>query len=49
MLIDTHAHLEMREFNDDREEVIKRAREAGVEVVEHDTVRLPADVQEGET
>jgi TatD DNase family protein len=30
MLIDTHAHLEMREFNDDREEVIQRAREAGV-------------------
>jgi TatD DNase family protein len=33
MLIDTHAHLEMREFNDDREEVIKRAREAGVEYI----------------
>jgi TatD DNase family protein len=31
MLIDTHAHLEMREFNDDREDVIRRAREAGVE------------------
>ena len=31
MLIDTHAHLEMREFNDDREDVIKRAREAGVD------------------
>jgi TatD DNase family protein len=31
MLIDTHAHLEMREFNDDREEVLQRAREAGVE------------------
>lgn len=30
MLIDTHAHLDMREFNDDRDEVIKRAREAGV-------------------
>ena len=33
MLIDTHAHLEMREFNDDREEVIKRAREAGIEYI----------------
>ena len=33
MLIDTHAHLEMSEFNDDREEVIKRAREAGVEYI----------------
>ncbi len=31
MLIDTHAHLEMREFNDDRDDVIERAREAGVE------------------
>jgi TatD DNase family protein len=33
MLIDTHAHLDMREFNDDREDVIKRAREAGVEYI----------------
>jgi len=33
MLIDTHAHLEMREFNDDREDVISRAREAGVEYI----------------
>jgi len=33
MLIDTHAHLEMREFNEDREDVIKRAREAGVEYI----------------
>ncbi len=33
MLIDTHAHLEMREFNDDREDVINRAREAGVEYI----------------
>jgi TatD DNase family protein len=33
MLIDTHAHLEMREFNDDREDVIKRAKDAGVEYI----------------
>src|SRR5512146_816164 len=33
MLIDTHAHLEMREFEDDREDVINRAREAGVEYI----------------
>ncbi len=29
-VIDTHAHLEMPEFNDDREEVIERARSSGV-------------------
>ncbi len=33
MLIDTHAHLEMREFDEDREAVITRAREAGVEYI----------------
>jgi len=29
-LIDTHCHLEMSRFNPDRDEVIRRAREAGV-------------------
>lgn len=33
MFIDTHAHLEMREFNDDREEVIQRAKDAGVDTI----------------
>lgn len=33
MLIDTHAHLEMREFEDDREDVIKRAKDAGVDYI----------------
>lgn len=33
MLIDTHAHLDMREYNDDREDVIKRAKDAGVEYI----------------
>jgi TatD DNase family protein len=32
-LIDTHCHLEMDEFNSDREEVIQRARNAGVAVL----------------
>ncbi|HNZ64412.1 MAG TPA: TatD family hydrolase [Smithella sp.] len=31
MLIDSHAHLEMREFDSDREEVIRRAGAAGVD------------------
>jgi TatD DNase family protein len=30
MLIDTHVHLDMREFNDDRDDVIKRAQEGGI-------------------
>jgi TatD DNase family protein len=31
MLIDTHAHLDLPEFKSDQEQVIERAREAGVE------------------
>ncbi len=30
MLIDSHAHLDMPEFDNDRDEVIKRARKAGI-------------------
>lgn len=33
MLIDTHAHLYHERFDDDREAVIERAREAGVEAI----------------
>jgi TatD DNase family protein len=33
MLIDSHAHLEMKEFDSDREEVIKRARKDGVDYI----------------
>lgn len=33
MFIDTHAHLVAPEFNDDRDGVIERAREAGVEAI----------------
>ena len=29
-MIDTHAHLDGEEFNDDREAVMQRAREAGI-------------------
>jgi Mg-dependent DNase len=33
MLIDSHAHLEMREFDSDRSDVIERARLAGVDCI----------------
>lgn len=33
MYIDTHAHLDFKEFDKDREEVIKRAKEGGVEKI----------------
>jgi TatD DNase family protein len=32
-VIDSHAHLEMEAFDPDREEVLRRAREAGVETI----------------
>jgi len=33
MLIDSHAHLEMPEFMEDLDEVVQRAKEAGVEYI----------------
>ena len=33
MYVDSHAHLEMEQFNSDLEQVIARAREAGVETI----------------
>jgi TatD DNase family protein len=33
MLVDSHAHLELEDFDEDREQVIERAREAGVEII----------------
>lgn len=33
MLVDSHAHLEMREFDPDRQDVIERARLAGVDCI----------------
>ncbi len=32
-LIDTHCHLDMKQFDDDREEVIKRAKASGLEAM----------------
>ncbi|MFH1782798.1 MAG: TatD family hydrolase [Candidatus Omnitrophota bacterium] len=33
MLIDTHCHLDFKDFNDDRESVIARSREEGIEAI----------------
>src|SRR5512139_1633897 len=32
-MIDTHCHLEMKDFDGDRDEVVRRAREAGIEAI----------------
>ena len=33
MLIDTHCHLDFKQFDIDRDEVIKRAEQAGVKYI----------------
>ena len=33
MIVDSHAHLDMPQFDPDREEVIQRAWDAGVELI----------------
>jgi len=33
MLIDTHAHLDFSEYDPDRDQVVKRAKESGVEII----------------
>src|SRR2546427_10300240 len=33
ILVDSHAHLEMEQFDSDREQMIARAREAGIETI----------------
>jgi TatD DNase family protein len=42
-LIDIHAHLETKKFDKDREEVIKRAEEAGVKVIINSGVNPPTN------
>jgi TatD DNase family protein len=43
-LIDTHAHLTMREFDSDRAEVIKRAQDAGVKYIINSGYDLPSSI-----
>ncbi len=42
MLIDTHAHLQMKDYDDDRDEVIARAAEADIEYIINASFDLPS-------
>lgn len=42
MLIDTHAHLYLDQFDDDRNAVLRRAREAGVETIVMPAIDVPS-------
>lgn len=51
MLFDTHVHLNARQFAEDREETIQRAKEAGVEYMvvvgfDHETIPLAIEIAE---
>ena len=45
MLIDTHAHLQMKDYDNDRDEVIDRAAEAGVHYIINVGLNLPSSRQ----
>ena len=45
MIIDTHAHLQMKDYNSDREAVLKRAKEAGVDYIINASFDLPSSQQ----
>jgi TatD DNase family protein len=42
MLIDTHAHLYLEQFDDDRPAVLRRARDAGVETIVMPAIDVPS-------
>ena len=41
MIIDTHAHIDVADYDEDRDAVIERAREAGVQSVSYTHLTLP--------
>jgi TatD DNase family protein len=45
MIIDTHAHLQMKDYNSDRDAVLKRAKEAGVDYIINASFDLPSSQQ----
>lgn len=42
MLIDTHAHLQMKDYNSDRQAVIKRAKAEGIEYIINASFDIPS-------
>lgn len=42
MLIDTHAHLYLEQFDEDRDAVVERARDAGVETIVMPAIDVPS-------
>ena len=42
MLIDTHAHIYLEQFDDDREAILDRAREAGGEAIVQPAIDVPS-------
>ena len=45
MIIDTHAHLQMKDYNSDRDAVLIRAKEAGVDYIINASFDLPSSQQ----
>ena len=45
MLIDTHAHLQMKDYNNDRDEVIARAAAEGIDYIINASFDLPSSQQ----
>jgi len=45
VLVDTHAHLDIKQFGGDREEVIARAREEGVQIIVNASFDLPSSAR----